>query len=116
MLLVPCWSAPVPAAAPPAKGKAPAVVAPPPAPVLALSPMLPPPPTLTDGELNAASTGGADDVPKVLVEMPRDRARLAMVKREREVSLADARWLPQRLDALDGAVADPGNALVFSSI
>ncbi len=106
--------APAPAAA---KGKAAAApVVPVAAPAPTVSPALPPPRVYTAEELDAVFTGTAADVPPIVQEMPRDAARLAMVKRERETSVADALWLPKRLDAIDAAIVHPDSALVFTSI
>ncbi len=67
-------------------------------------------------EPSAPWTGGAGDAPRVAITMPRDAARLAMAQADGAVAVADARWLPQRLDQLDAALVHPRDAITFASV
>ncbi len=59
----------------------------------------------------AAADGGVKvgraAVPRVTSETTRDRARLALARKERAIGIDDARWLDRRLHDIDATIVDP---------
>jgi hypothetical protein len=111
----------------PAKGGAPAAgkggAAAPAAAAAAAAPVAATPARGGDGAAGLAVVSSADAdsgtraaVPWVTSEMPRDRARLAMCRKERAAAASAADWMDSRLDTVDQAVVDPAAALAFSAV
>ena len=55
-------------------------------------------------------------MPPVNTTLPRDVARLGLASAEREIAVGDADWLRSRLSAVNAAIVDPSQALLFSAI
>jgi hypothetical protein len=68
------------------------------------------------GDGSGITKAGRDAVPRVTTETARDRARLALARKERATGIDDARWLDRRLTEIDAAIVDPTLAFEFQCI